>query len=116
MREVHLHILSFSLLGDNHMKWQALEGLGAVGYNQGNVKEAVDYFIEALKYVGENKPASERIKMKMLHAMGSGGMELSGSPHRGQGTPMTASPENILYMPPHGPVEEHAQLSATPVC
>ncbi|XP_053405354.1 dentin sialophosphoprotein-like isoform X2 [Mercenaria mercenaria] len=114
------HALQASIdTDDQHMKWQALEGLGAVNYNQDNVKEAVDFFIRALQCVGDSyKAASERIKNKMLLALKR--TDLTEAPYRGQaqmmytGTPMSNRMERRVLMSTHGPVEEHNKLSTTP--
>lgn len=104
--------------GDNHMKWQALEGLGAVNFNLGNMDHSRDHFIEALKAVGDNETASDRIKEKMLSAIHATGSRKIAAPYRGQNHMMFTgnSTGRRMVMSMHGPAEEHNQLSATPVC
>lgn len=58
-----------NVTGDSHMKWQALEGLGAISFNKGNITEAEKHFSEALKYTGENEAAHQRILGKLKHVV-----------------------------------------------
>jgi len=61
------------------MKWQALEGLGAISFNQGDVPAAERYFTEALQFTGENTAANMRIVGKLKHVLRKGD-ELSFQP------------------------------------
>ena len=60
--------------GDEHGQWQALEGLGAVAFNEGFHDKAAKYFREALATLSkteDNASARERIINKLSDALGS---------------------------------------------
>ena len=54
---------------DNHMRWQALESLGALSFNDGKGLEAEEHFTAALQFTGENRAANKRICRKLKHLM-----------------------------------------------
>jgi len=57
---------------DNHMRWQALESLGALSFNDGKGLEAEEHFTAALQFTGENRDANKRICGKLKHLMTHG--------------------------------------------
>ena len=60
------------MTGDHHAQWQAMEGLGAVSFNEGNVKRAVKYFKAALATLSsteKNVEAQERLVAKLTDAL-----------------------------------------------
>lgn len=62
-----------NLLGDKRTQWQVCEGLGAVSFNQNNIKKAVEYFQKALTLVASSEPlntaAQNRIVAKITLAV-----------------------------------------------
>ncbi|XP_048753430.1 tetratricopeptide repeat protein 24-like isoform X2 [Ostrea edulis] len=72
--EAFLHALQAAKdSGDKRTQWQVCEGLGAVAFNQNNVKKAVDYFQKALTLVASSEPsnamAQNRIVAKITMAL-----------------------------------------------
>ena len=66
--------MSLVSAGDEHGQWQALEGLGAVAFNEGFHDKAAKYFREALATLSkteDNASARERIINKLSDALGS---------------------------------------------
>nr|XP_022339221.1 tetratricopeptide repeat protein 24-like isoform X5 [Crassostrea virginica] len=59
--------------GDKRTQWQVCEGLGAVSFNQNNIKKAVEYFQKALTLVASSEPlntaAQNRIVAKITLAV-----------------------------------------------
>ncbi|XP_078338565.1 uncharacterized protein LOC111134473 isoform X3 [Crassostrea virginica] len=59
--------------GDKRTQWQVCEGLGAVSFNQNNIKKAVEYFQKALTLVASSEPlntaAQNRIVTKITLAV-----------------------------------------------
>ena len=56
--------------GDGHGQWQALEGLGAVAFHQGQMNKAIKYFKLALSTMSsteQNPAAQERIVGRSSH-------------------------------------------------
>lgn len=47
------------------MVWQACDSLGALLFNERNFTEAEGYFLEALKNVGSDAAAQNRIMLKL---------------------------------------------------
>lgn len=98
------------LSDDQHMEWQALEGLGAVNYRQGNMKPAVDFYMQALQTVGNHQPACERIKNKIYQAT----QQLHAG--RGSVSPNVSNMLPLQTLPRAGTLfETHAQVVPTPV-
>ena len=54
------------------MRWQALESLGALSFNDGKGLEAEEHFTAALEFTGETKVAKQRICRKLKHLMTHG--------------------------------------------
>lgn len=72
MKKEILNITPFS--DDLHGQWQAMEGLGAVAFNDGDTDKAAMYFKQALatlRKCEDNKIAKERILTKLSDALGS---------------------------------------------
>ncbi|XP_062578947.1 tetratricopeptide repeat protein 24-like isoform X4 [Saccostrea cucullata] len=72
--EAFLHALQAAKdSGDKRTQWQVSEGLGAVAFNQNNIKKAVEYFQKALTLVASSEPsntvAQNRIVAKITLAL-----------------------------------------------
>ncbi len=64
--------MTIAYLGDVHGQWQAMEGMGAVFFNQGQVNRAIKYFklaLSTLVTAEQNSTAQERILAKLTDAM-----------------------------------------------
>ena len=58
------------ILGDKQTRWQALEGLACVKFNQGKYEKAEEFFLDALRLVPEiNTEASMRVRQKLSRVM-----------------------------------------------
>lgn len=58
------------VLGDRQTRWQALEGLGCVKFNQGKYDKAESFFLDALRLIPESAiEVSERVKQKLAQVM-----------------------------------------------
>lgn len=71
--ELQINIFDITFSDDKRTQWQVCEGLGAVWFNQKNIKKAVEYFQKALTLVASSEPsntvAQNRIVAKITLAL-----------------------------------------------